>query len=60
MAGYKKIVITAPAFVLGKLEARETSSFCDFWKVTSCNFTAFFSILTQANLFVLEVLNKEY
>ena len=27
-------------FVRGKLWAREASNFCDFWKITSCNFTA--------------------
>ena len=26
------------------------SSFCDFRKISFCNFTAFFSFLTQANL----------
>ena len=57
MAGY---VTAAPAFVCGKPGAREASSFCDFWKMTSCDFTAFFFILTQANLIVLEVLNKEH
>ena len=49
-----------PNFVCGKLGAREASSFCDFWKITSCDITAFFSILIKSNLFVLEVLNKEY
>ena len=44
MAGY---VTAAPAFVNAKLEAREASSFSDFWKMTSLDFTAFFSILTQ-------------
>ena len=26
-------------------------SFCDFWKITFCNFTAFFTFSTQANYF---------
>ena len=38
MVGY---VTTAPAFVRGKLGAREVSSFCDFREMTSCDFTAF-------------------
>ena len=33
-----------------KLRAQEASSFCDFWKMTSCNFTLFYSFLTQANV----------
>ena len=57
MTGY---VTAAPAFVCGKLGAQEVSSFCDFWQMTSGNFTIFFSILAKANLFVLEMLNKEY
>ena len=39
--------------------AQEASSFCDFWKLTSCDLTAFFSLLTQANLCFLGVLNKD-
>ena len=57
MAGY---VTTAPAFVSGKFKAREASNFCDFWKFTSCDFTALFSILTRENLCVLDVLDKKY
>ena len=36
------------------------SRFCDFWKITFCNFTTFFSILTLAIFFSSDVLNKEY
>ena len=57
MVGY---VTTAPAFVHGKLEVREVSNFCDFWKMTSCDFTAIFSTLTRENICVLDVLDKEY
>ena len=40
MAGY----VTADwHFVRAELHAQEASSFCDFWKITSCNFTAFYS-----------------
>ena len=56
IAGY---VIPVPAFVCGKLPGREASSFCDFWKLTSCDFTTFFNFLTQANLCFLDVLNKD-
>ena len=43
-----------------ELRVREASSFCDFWKLTSCNFTLFYHFLTQANVFFLDVLGKEY
>ena len=46
MMGYVTAVL---AFVCSKLPAREASSFCDFWQLTSCDFTAFFSFLTRAN-----------
>ena len=36
MAGYVNAV---PAFVCFELPAREASSFCDFLKLTSCDFT---------------------
>ena len=32
--------------------SRSVNSFCDFWKNTFCDFTAFFSFLTQANLYI--------
>ena len=38
MAGY---VTTVPALVCGELPAREVSTFCDFKKITSYDFTAF-------------------
>ena len=47
MAGYVTAVL---AFVCGELPAREASSISDFFKLTSGNFTTFFSFLTQANL----------
>ena len=46
MAGY---VDAVPAFVCFELPAREASSFCDFWKLTSCNFIAFISSLIEVN-----------
>ena len=47
MAGY---VTTQLAFVCGELWAWEASSFYGFWRMTSCDFNAFSSLLTQANL----------
>ena len=47
MAGYVTVIL---AFVRAALSAREASSFCDFWKMTSYNFTAFYSFLTKANI----------
>ena len=38
MAGY---VTTVLAFICGELSAREATTFCDFWKITSRNFTDF-------------------
>ena len=58
MAGY----FESPelAFVCIKLPGREASSFCDFFNLTSCDFTAFFSFLTPANLWLfLDVLNPK-
>ena len=57
IAGY---VHAVPAFVCFELPAREASSFCDFWKLTSCNFFAFISSLTEENFsFFLHVLIKD-
>ena len=59
MAGY---ATTVPAFVCFRLPAREASSFCDFWKLTSCDFTAFFSLLTEVHVnlyFFLDVLLED-
>ena len=47
------------AIVGTKLSAWEASSFCDFWKLTSCDFTLSNSFFTKANNF-LDVLGKEY
>ena len=46
MAGY---VNTVRAIVCFELPAREASSFCDFWKLTSCDFIAFISSLIEVN-----------
>ena len=46
-AGYVTAVL---AIVCNELRAREASSFCDFWKITSCDFTLFHSVLTQSNV----------
>ena len=52
MAGY---VTTILAFVCAELHA-QAGSFCDFWKMTYCDFTAFYSILTQAKVYFWDVL----
>ena len=41
------------AIVRTELRARKASSFCDFWKITSCNFTLFFFFFFHANNFFL-------
>ena len=48
------------AFVRADLRAREVSSFCDFWKITFCDFTLFYYFLTKANVVYFPVLGKEY
>ena len=48
-------LLSAPSSV-----PREESSFCDFWKMTSCDFTLLHSFFTQANVKWLDVLGKEY
>ena len=48
MAGYVNAV---PAFVYFELPAREAVIFCDFWKLTSCDFIAFISSLIEVNFF---------
>ena len=55
-AGY---VTTGLAIVRTELRAREASSFCDIWKMTSCDFTLFYSFLNESNIFFY-VLGKEY
>ena len=56
-AGY---VIAVLAIVRTELGAREVSSFCDFWKMTSCECTLFYSFSTQGNVIFFDVLGKEY
>ena len=51
MVGYVTAVM---ALFCCEFPAREASSFCDFYKMTSCDFTAFFSFLTQANLLLIK------
>ena len=43
------------AIVHPKLSAREASSFCDLWKMTSCDFTLFYYFLTQSNICFFEM-----
>ena len=56
MADY---VNALPAFVCFELPAREASSFCEFWKLTSCDFIAFISSLIKVNFCFLDVLIKD-
>ena len=56
MAGYVNAV---RAIVCFELPAREASSFCDFWKLTSCDFIAFISSLIEVNFCFLDVLIKD-
>ena len=57
MAGYVTAIL---AFVCSNLPAQEASSFCDFWKLTSCDFTSFFSFFLLKQTFgILDVLNKD-
>ena len=56
MAGY---VDAVPAFVCFELPAREASSFCDFWKLTSCNIIAFISSLIEVNFCFLDMIIKD-
>ena len=46
-AGY---VTAELAIVHAELRAWEATTFCDFWKMTSSDFTLFYSVLTQANI----------
>ena len=51
------------SFVRAELHGRETSIFCDFLKVASCDFTPFYSFLnfdSIKRLFFWDVLGKEY
>ena len=44
-----------------ELRAREASSFCDFWNMTSCDFTLFYSFFDSSkHRFFLDMLGKEY
>ena len=57
MEGYVNAV---RAIVCFELPTREASNFCDFWKLTSCDFMAFISSLIEVNFFFfLEVLIKD-
>ena len=47
------------AIVCFELPAREASSFCDFWKLTSWDFIAFISSLIEVNFCFLNVLIKD-
>ena len=48
MAGY---VNDVPAIVCFELPAREASSFCDFWKLTSCDYISSISSLIEVNFY---------
>ena len=56
MAGYVNAV---PAFVCFELPAQEASSFCDFWKLTSCDFVAFISSMIEVNFCFLRCAYKD-
>ena len=56
MAGY---VNPVRAIVWFELPAPEASNFCDFWKLTSCDFIAFISTLIEVNFYFLNVLIKD-
>ena len=56
MAGYVNAV---RAIVCFELPAREASIFCDFWKLTSCDFIAFISTFIEVNLIFFYVLIKD-
>ena len=47
------------AIVYFKLPAREASSFCDFLKLTSCDFISFISSLIEVNFFFIDVFIKD-
>ena len=49
IVGYVNAVRGITAFVCFELPAREASNFCDFWKLTSCDFIAFISSLLEVN-----------
>ena len=50
-AGYVTAVL---AIVRTMLCAQEANSFCDFWKITSCDLTLFSSFLTHAKAIFLD------
>ena len=54
MAGYVNIV---RAIVCFELPAREASNFCDFWKLTSCDFIECISSLIEVNFFFMCLLS---
>ena len=56
MASYVNAV---RAIVCFELPAREASNFCNFWKLTSCDFVAFISLLIEVNFVFLDVLIKD-
>ena len=55
-AGYVTAVL---AIVRTELRARENEQFCDFWKMTSCDFYLFYSFLLKQTNFFLDVLGNE-
>ena len=46
-------------FVCFELPAREASSFCEFWKLTSCDFITFISSLIKVNFCFFYVVIKD-
>ena len=47
------------AIVCFELPAQEASNFCDFWKLTSCDFIAFISSLIEVKFWFLDKLIKD-
>ena len=57
MAGYVNAV---RAIVCFELPAREASSFCDFWKLTYCEFIAFISTFMEVIVFLDVLIHDKF
>ena len=54
MTGY---VTAEPGIFCGKLKGGEVTSFCDFWEMTSCDFTFFSQVWLEKTFVFWDVLD---
>ena len=58
MAGYVNVYAVYRLLSVSNSQPVEASSFCDFWKLTFCEFIAFISSLIEVNFLFMLIKDK--